>query len=66
MNIILNEQAFNVLKQIEQTNTLPTLDTGGVFFDGESYCWVGYKVLNGNFETDTFDTHEEALKFVIR
>lgn len=66
MKIILNEQAYNVLKQIEQTNTFPSVDTGGVFFDGESYCWVGYKIKDGNFETDTFDTHEQALKFVIR
>ena len=66
MKIILNEQALNVLKQIEKTSTLPSENTGGVFFDGEHYCWVGYKVLNGNFETDTFDTHEQALKFVIR
>lgn len=65
MKIILNEQAYNYLQQIEQGIGLPE-DVGGVFFDGESYCWVGYKVLNGNFETDTFDTHEEALKFVIR
>ena len=66
MNILLDEQAFRMLQKIENTSTLPTIDTGGVFFDEEAYCWVSYKVLNDNFETDTFDTHEEALKFVIR
>ena len=66
MKIILNEQALNVLKQIEQTSTLPSENTGGVFFDEEAYCWVAFKIKDGNFETDTFDTHEQALKFVIR
>lgn len=65
MKIILHEQARIYLESIKWSFK-DTEDTSGVFFDGESYCWVGYKIKNGNFDTATFDTHEQALKFVIR
>ena len=65
MNIILNEQAFRVLQQIEQTNILPEQDTGGVYFDEEFYNWVAYKVLGKTIGFATFDTQVEGLKFLI-
>lgn len=65
MNIILNEQAFRVLQQIEQTNILPDQDTGGVYFDEEFSNWVAYKVLRKTIGFTTVDTQEEGLKFLI-
>lgn len=66
MKIILNEQALNLLDQIEKTNILPEEDTGGVFFDLEFDNWVAFKILNKVIGFATFGTHKEALNWVIR
>lgn len=66
MKIILNEQALNLLQQIEKTNILPEEDTGGVFFDSEFDNWVAFKILDKVIGFSTFDTHREALNWVIR
>lgn len=61
MNIFIGEQAKNFLIEVEKNVTPFMSEVGGVYY--ENGWWVGYKIVDYNFDFDQFSTQEEALRF---
>lgn len=59
MDIYFNESAQELLKKLERTLIN---NVGGVYF--ENGWWVGFRVVDNDFDGDQFVCEKSALNFV--
>lgn len=59
MDIYFNESAQDLLKKLERGTAN---NVGGVFF--ENGWWVGFRVVDNDFDSDQFLCEKSAINFV--